>query len=213
MVSHVSSSGLSSGQSVAFRGMSFLLWPVYPPPGLSSRSPAQILLMLCPRPLYLFPNTCVPQESGSVSPRCHVVWTHLRPQLLLSVPLYPGVRLLAGAWDRVYDQQLGNSSYYSCKTVCPGGVIVTGVHADSRGASCIRGGGLPGRVTGLLRSLIHLVFWGWLSYRLLNRGGGVTREFRHHSPGLGTRALRAQSLSAPTLCHAPCKPLCDIRVK
>ena len=31
------------------------------------------------------------------------------------------------------------------------------------------------------------------------------------SPRLGTGALRAQSLSAPTLCHAPCKPLCGIR--
>ena len=31
------------------------------------------------------------------------------------------------------------------------------------------------------------------------------------SPGLGTGALRAQSLSAPTLCHALCKPLGGIR--
>ena len=31
------------------------------------------------------------------------------------------------------------------------------------------------------------------------------------SPGLGTGALRAQRLSAPTLCHALCKPLSGIR--
>lgn len=50
--------------------------------------------------------------------------------------------------------------------------MVTGVHADSRGARLHKWGGLLGGVTGLLRSLIHLAFWGWLSYRLLNRGGG-----------------------------------------
>ena len=42
-------------------------------------------------------------------------------------------------------------------------------------------------------------------------GGGLTREFRHHSPGLPTGAFRAQGLSAATLSHAPCKPLCGTR--
>lgn len=39
---------------------------------------------------------------------------------------------------------------------------------------------------------------------------GLTRAFRHRSPGLGAGAFRAQGLS-PTLSHAPCKPLCGIR--
>ena len=38
------------------------------------------------------------------------------------------------AWDLLCDQQLNDSSYYSCETVCPGGVMVTGVHVGSRGA-------------------------------------------------------------------------------
>ena len=32
------------------------------------------------------------------------------------------------------DQQLNDSSYYSCETVCPGRVMVTGVHAEILGA-------------------------------------------------------------------------------
>jgi len=32
------------------------------------------------------------------------------------------------------DQQLNDSSYYSCETVCPGRVMVTGVHAGILGA-------------------------------------------------------------------------------
>ncbi|ELR45150.1 hypothetical protein M91_21684 [Bos mutus] len=42
------------------------------------------------------PTAGVRQESGSVSPRCHVVWTHLRSQLLLSVPLFPGRVMVTG---------------------------------------------------------------------------------------------------------------------
>ncbi|KAB1277274.1 LINE-1 retrotransposable element ORF2 protein [Camelus dromedarius] len=47
-------------------------------------------------PLNLSPNTDVPQESGSVGPGCHVVWTNLRPELFLSVPTFLGVRLWSG---------------------------------------------------------------------------------------------------------------------
>ena len=53
----------------------------------------------------------------------------------------PGTVCVASSWEILI----------SPAKLCPGGVTVTGVHAGSRGASCIRGGGLPGRVTGLLR--------------------------------------------------------------
>jgi len=63
---------------------------------------------------------------------------------------------------------------------------------------------LPGRVTGVLRSLIQLAKRGWLSDWLLTDEEG-SQGIHASSPGPGTGALRAQSLSAPTLCHVPCK--------
>ena len=43
------------------------------------------------------------------------------------------------AWDLMCDQQLNDSSYYSCETVCPGGVMVTDVHVGSHGARLHKG--------------------------------------------------------------------------
>ena len=153
MVSHVSSSGLSSGQSVAFRGMSFLplacvpfTWTVLPAhlPRSSScsalgpcvRSPTQVCL-----------------RRAAVSVLAAMWCGSISDHSSFSVsPYFPVSDSRQGAWDCMCDQQLGDS-YYSCETVCPGGIMVTGMHVVP---GCIR-------VTGLLRSLIHLARWGWLS--------------------------------------------------
>lgn len=170
-VSHASSSGQRAPSEASLR-----LWPVYPAPGLSSPLTCPDRPHAPPWAHVSAPNTGEPQEADSVHPHCHAVWTRLRPQLLLSVRLFPfsvgpGTTGVAGSWAVL--QILRNC--------VPGRVAGPGERLRSRGARPIGGGGLAGRVTGLPRGLAR--------WQASEQGRGLTREFRHRSPGLGAGAL------------------------
>ena len=164
MVSHIS----SSGQSVAFRDMFLPLawvpstWTVLSTHlsrssscsalGPCVRSPTQVFLRRAAVSV-LAAMWCGPisdHSSFSVSPYFQVSDSRQGP----------GTVCMTNSWAILITPAKLCAQEESWSLVCMQIAVVPG---------CISGGGLPGRVTGLLRSLIHLAIWGWLSARLLNR--------------------------------------------
>ena len=143
MVSHVSSSGLSSGQSVAFRGVSFLPLACVPstwtcPP----RSPAHILLMLCPRPLCLCPTqVCLRRAAVSV---LAAMWCGpISDHSFFSVPPYfqvsdsrwrPGTACVVSSWVILISPAKLCAQEESRSLACMWGPVVPG---------CMRGRWAP----------------------------------------------------------------------
>lgn len=142
-------------------------------------------LILRPQPLCLLPSTDVPQGTSRVCPAV--------------VQCGQALGLLGQGFSSV-----SQDSWASDRRQGPGTA-----HTATAGRffilllqNCVPGRSrgcqhpparLPGwevgslSLTWLFSRLAPLASWAWLSARLLNRRGGVSREWGHHSPRQGTR--------------------------